>query len=225
MRVQVENWDMWRASDADDRSAQHAEAIPAATRRRLNNYGRSIGGLAADKVDGRPLIVFASRYGDAARSVGILEEIAKGDEISPMNFSLSVHNAVSGILSIVWKLDEMQSVIAAGANSFAMGITECLSLLNAFPDRQVLLLYVDYSLPDVFAAFGEPVMQAEAFALLLSHNIESDSAIDLEMILNNQPRDGAADLLKDLEAVLTGAQVKAHLGDKSFGWEVSRYVA
>ena len=225
MRVQVENWDMWRASDAEDSSAPHAESIPASTRRRLNNYGRSAGGLAADKVDGRPLIVFASRYGDASRSVGILEEIAKSDEISPMHFSLSVHNAVIGILSIAWKLDEMQSVIAAGANTFAMGITECLSLLNAFPDRQVLLLYVDYPLPDVFAAFGEPVMQAEAFALLLSHNKECDNAVDLEMTLNHQPRVGEADLLKNLAAVLTGAQVKAHLGDKSFGWEVSRYVA
>lgn len=225
MRVQVENWDMWRASDADDSSARHAGSIPAATRRRLNNYGRTAGGLAADKVDGRPLIVFASRYGDAARSVGILEEIAKGDEISPLHFSLSVHNAVCGILSIAWKLDEMQSVIAAGVDTFAMGVTECLSLLNAFPDKQVLLIYVDYPLPDVFAAFGEPVMQAEAFALLLSHNKGSDSAIDLEVSLNNQLATGQTDLLKGLEAVLEGAQDKVYLGTKSFGWEVSRYVA
>ncbi len=225
MRVQVESWDMWRASDTDEASAQHAASIPAATRRRLNNFGRSAGGLAADKLDRTPLIVFASRYGDAARSVGILEEIAKGEEISPMHFSLSVHNAVCGILSIAWKLEEMQSVIAAGGDTFAMGVTESLSLLNAFPDRQVLFLYVEYPLPDVFAAFGEPVTKAEAFALLLSQNKENDGAIDLEITLNDQQCDSGADLLRDFEAVLKGVQVKAHLGAKSLGWEVSRDVA
>ena len=225
MRVQVEGWDMWRASDAGDGPARPVGSIPASTRRRLNNFGRSAGGLVADKIDGNPLIVFASRYGDAARSVGILEEIAKGDEISPMHFSLSVHNAVCGILSIAWKLDEMQSVIAAGEDTFVMGITESLSLLNAYPDRQVLFMYVEYPLPDVFAAFGEPVMQAEAFALLLSHNKRSDSAIGLELTLSDRAVTGQTDLLKGLEAVIGGVQDKVHLGTKYFGWEVSRYVA
>jgi len=81
-------------------------------------------------LDDDPLIVFASRYGDVERSLRILEEISGQDVLSPMNFSLSVHNAVPGLISIAWKLTGMQSVIAGGANSFAMGLTEAISLLK-----------------------------------------------------------------------------------------------
>ena len=136
-----------------------------------------------------------------------------------MQFSLSVHNAVCGILSIAWKLEEMQSVIAAGCDSFAMGITETLSLLNAYPKRDVLFIYVDYPLPDVFAAFNEPAMQAEARALLFSQTSKNDNGICLEMSINDQYAKEGANLLNALEAVLIGTQRKMQLGSDAFGWE------
>jgi hypothetical protein len=44
--------------------------------------------------------VFCSRHGEAARSVDLLLDLAKGEPLSPTSFGLSVHNATGGLFSI-----------------------------------------------------------------------------------------------------------------------------
>jgi len=46
-------------------------------------------------------LVFASRHGEAERTLAILGDLAAGAEVSPLLFSMSVHNAVPGLLSIL----------------------------------------------------------------------------------------------------------------------------
>ena len=118
MYLVIKEWSFWHASTDETPPSSKINPLPAALRRRLNKFGRAAAGMSADKVQGDPLIVFASRYGDAERSATILQEIAKGEDVSPMQFSLSVHNAVSGILSIGWKLKEFQASSAPEKNPF-----------------------------------------------------------------------------------------------------------
>lgn len=219
----VSSWDVRFAAKGESLSSQDHKTIPASVRRRLNSFGRDAGTSIADKIESSPLIVFASRYGDAVRSVDILEEICKGEEISPMNFSLSVHNAVSGLFSIGWKLKQMQSVISAGANTFVMGLTEAFSLLKSFPDEDVLLIYVDVPLPSVFSEFDDAGEATEICALLMSrdNNGKTGPTIEANLIQDQSGKLQAEDHpLQALAALLQGTNTETTVGNTTFGWEL-----
>lgn len=228
MLFQVLDWDLRWAKGREELPPLDAKVIPASVRRRLNNFGRSAGCLAADKLENHPLIVFASRYGDVERTVGILDEIARGDTVSPMNFSLSVHNAVAGLLSIGWKLKELQSAISAGADTLTMGITEAISLLTEFPEKEVLLIYVDFPLPTVFKKFDGPDVATSICVALLSRNVRADGHLILtaeSTEIDDEDVTNLGDPFLRFEALLKGEKRSAIIGSKAFAWELSRYDA
>jgi len=229
MYLVIKEWSFWHASTDETPPSSKINPLPAALRRRLNKFGRAAAGMSTDKVQGDPLIVFASRYGDAERSATILQEIARGEDVSPMQFSLSVHNAVSGILSIGWKLKEFQSVISAGEESFLMGVTESLSLLTAYPDKDVLFIYIDLPLPEIFSEFRDTLSVSRASALLMSssgHEENSDQLVAL-------PSDGASNnnkkgnLLpfKEMEQFLENKINNVSISSEGYGWVFQRNVA
>jgi len=221
MLIRVSNWDILHIAEGQEFSAEKVKAIPASARRRLNNFGKSAGSLADGMIDENPLIVFASRYGDVERSLRILEEICGQEVLSPMNFSLSVHNAVPGVLSIAWKLKEMQSVIAAGSDTFAMGLTESFSLLKSFPHKSVLMIYIDLPLPSVFSDFVGSNEQSGACALLMKTDTSSEGGLVLQTEMQTTEEEGfdnQKDLLKNLSSLLNGEDKKASFGAKSLTW-------
>ncbi|WP_025899183.1 beta-ketoacyl synthase chain length factor [Sneathiella glossodoripedis] len=226
MQFGVVNWSVWRGDNNSSAAPAAINHLPASLKRRLNNFGKSIGNVAAPINQGEPLIVFASRYGDAARSVNILKEIASGEPISPMHFSLSVHNAVPGVLSIGWGLTEMQSVISAGEKTFEMGLVEAASLLCEFPQKQVLYVYADYPLPEIFEKFEDPVNAPTVgvFLLEVSGGTHSSLCLDLQTY-----EVGEADIedekVKAFEEVLLGKRNKIQFGGTGIGWEVIGNVA
>jgi hypothetical protein len=226
MQVDVVNWKFWSAENTDEIAPARAVQLPASIRRRLNKFGRSVGNMLADYMTDAPLIVFASRYGDAERSVNILQEIAEGEPISPMQFSLSVHNAVSGVLSIGWKLTEMQSVISAGAQTIQMGLIEAAALAQEFPDKKVLFVYVDYPLPEIFGKYEETCSPAE-IAVLVLQECKLEPVGTVLGIGPSNIKDGTqnAQKLAALKAVLEGQNERVCFCDYGASWEVSRNVA
>ena len=100
-----EDWQQW---------LQHPESIeepfekislrniPAMLRRRFNTLGKYAMGAALPLMEGIESIpsIFASRHGDTELSLSLLEQIGRDEPMSPTNFSLAVHNAVSGLFSI-----------------------------------------------------------------------------------------------------------------------------
>lgn len=228
MLFQVLDWDLRWAKGREELPPLDAKVIPASVRRRLNNFGRSAGCSAADKLESYPLIVFASRYGDIERTVSILDEIARGDTVSPMNFSLSVHNAVPGLLSIGWQLKELQSAISAGTDTLTMGITEAISLLTEFPEKEVLLIYVDFPLPTVFEKFDEPDVATSICVALLSRDVAADGRLVLTAEtaeVDEEDITTPEDPFLRLGALLKGEKSSAIIGSKAFAWELSRYDA
>jgi len=111
-------------------------------------------------------VVFASQHGEAERTLGILQELAAGSEISPAHFSMSVHNAVPGLWSILTGDHAGASAVAAGPETFALGLVEALAALAAEPALPVLYLYGDDRLPELWAQ-GVPQPGPHAVALLL----------------------------------------------------------
>ena len=232
MSVYVTDWAFWYGTTREDVATADNTELPRPVKRRLNNFGRSVGNIASkfasqnSQDQENPLLVFASRYGDAERSVGILQEIAANEPISPMQFSLSVHNAISGVLSIGWKNTEMQSVISAGSQTFEMGITEAYSLSLAFPQKEILLVYADFPLPEIFDNFDEAGAIPKVSVFMFKADTEHSGGVVFEVkpSENKEPIASTTDLV-DLEALFDGKRDLTVIGQSALKWEICRYVA
>jgi len=111
-------------------------------------------------------VVFASRHGEAERTLAIFRDLAAGAEVSPTLFSLSVHNAVPGLWSIHTGSRAPVAALAAGPETFPWGLVEALATLRADPAAPVLFVYADDTLPDPWAG-PTPRGLPHALALLL----------------------------------------------------------
>jgi hypothetical protein len=96
-------------------------------------------------------MVFASRHGEAERTLAILRDLALEAEVSPTLFSMSVHNSVPGLWSIINGVRAPFSAVAAGSGSFGWGLLEALAAFTADPSAPVLYVYGDDRLPDPWA--------------------------------------------------------------------------
>jgi hypothetical protein len=76
------------------------------------------------------------------------------NEVSPADFSLSVHNALAGLLSIHTRNTLGHTALAGGPDTFAYGFMEALACLREEPGRPVLYCYGDAPLPGPYADFS-----------------------------------------------------------------------
>lgn len=116
-------------------------------------------------------LVFSSRHGNASGTNEILEIIATRAEISPADFSLSVHNACPGQYTIHTKNRQPYTALAAGAESFSMGLFEAISL-SLDQSRPILYCYVENDLNPKFQKYLQQKIPPHAICLC----IESQSS-------------------------------------------------
>ena len=156
-----------------DQELSAIEHIPAMQRRRLSRLAKLALNSAMQTLDTHNVdyIVWVSQYGDEAKTLNILEDVLSEQTPSPTQFSTSVHNAISGLYSILCR-DVTPATSLAGA--WNDGLIEAYAWLKTRPEaRQVLLVYYDEALPDIyiehqpFAAFAMAAMISLAPANLI----------------------------------------------------------
>ena len=153
-------------------------------RRRLSRLARGVFHCAQRLApSGEVRVVFASRHGEADRTLGLLRDLAADMELSPALFSMSVHNAVVGLWSILKGNRAPATALAAGTETFGWGLVEAAGALAAEPGAPVLYLYADDRLPEPWAE-GPDEPGLHALGLLLGG---PDGAR-----LSFEPRAGAA---------------------------------
>jgi len=106
--------------------------LPAMQRRRLSKLARMlfhVGWPLAEQDKTIPL-VFVSRHGETPRTLAILEDLARGEPLSPTAFSLSVHNAPAGLWSIARGDCSEISALAGEVDALEHGIMEACGLLD-----------------------------------------------------------------------------------------------
>lgn len=167
-------WDGWLAAPAWPLPETDAEAVaplaevPAMTRRRIDPMGRAALQVAWWAQGAAPTgpVVFASRWGEIARSVALLNQLSRHEPLSPTAFSLSVHNASSAVYSIARGDTANYAAVSAGAASAAAGICEAIGLL-ADGAPQVLVVSVEAQLPEPYQSFEQHPGPLRAWAALL----------------------------------------------------------
>src|SRR6202040_2382166 len=98
--------------------------------------------------------VLASRHGEFSRTLRILESLAALELPSPAEFSMSVHNALAGLLSIHFGNMRGHTALAAGVDTFGFGLMEAAACLAEQPQEPVLLIFGDEPLSREYATFG-----------------------------------------------------------------------
>lgn len=167
-----EAWSTWLAAPGWPLPAGEGQAplaeVPAMTRRRIDPQGRAALQVAWWAQGDTPTgpVVFASRWGEIARSVALLRQLSQGEPLSPTAFSLSVHNASSAVYSIARGDTANYTAVSAGPASAAAGICEAVGLL-ADGAPQVLVVSVEAELPEPYQAFERHPGPLRAWAVLL----------------------------------------------------------
>lgn len=143
--------------------------LPAMQRRRLSRMARmafAVGWPLAEGLNDLPL-VFVSRHGETPRTLEILKELAAEQPLSPTQFSLSVHNAVIGLWSIMRGETSEMTALAAAGDGLEHGVLEAAALLSEGAPA-VLLILSEEEPPEDYAQWIDDVPFAYAVALLLT---------------------------------------------------------
>nr|WP_259372151.1 beta-ketoacyl synthase chain length factor [Caldimonas mangrovi] len=166
-----DDWLAWsaraRLPHGDDAPA--LPEIAAMMRRRLSTLGRMALQASWWCQGDRPAMptVFASRYGDVDRSLQLLADLERDGSVSPTGFTMSVHNAISGLYSIVREDRSNAVCVAAGQATAAAGVTEAAGLL-ADGAGEVMLVCYDEPLPDDYVCFRDEPQARWAWAWRLA---------------------------------------------------------
>lgn len=114
--------------------------IPLLLRRKLSNLDKAAI-FTMNKVysDDVKEIVFASQYGESDRLNTIISQYQEFNEVSPAQFSGSVHNYPCGFFCLLKKLNIPYYALSAGDETFKNGIIKAVLSYN----DNVLFTYTD----------------------------------------------------------------------------------
>lgn len=173
-----EDWRKWHDHQtfAQAEKAAIPATVPKTLQRRLSPLGRAVFNAVDGCIDSDKSlpIVFSSAHGEVNKSLEMLKSMQKGEEVSPTAFSLSVHNAISGLFSIAYANHQEITVIAPGQDGIAPAFIEALGLLQEHRADEVLMVLYDEPLSDFYPslpfALNAPTLCALALKISLTGN-------------------------------------------------------
>ncbi|TDV66044.1 beta-ketoacyl synthase-like protein [Pseudomonas sp. LP_7_YM] len=167
-----EDWLQWSQNptvSCNTDESPDVSFLPAMQRRRLSRLARmafSVGWPLAEGHEQLPL-VYVSRHGETPRTFDILSDLAAEQPLSPTQFSLSVHNSVIGLWSIMRGETSEMTALAAAGDGLEHGVMEAASLL-AEGANAVLLVIAEELPPTAYAPWINDVPFPYALGLLLT---------------------------------------------------------
>ncbi|MGD8107229.1 beta-ketoacyl synthase chain length factor [Pantoea sp. FN0302] len=164
-------WGDWArqpyAINPDEPQAKLTE-LPMMTARRLCSGSKlavdcGLAMLRRHRIDA---VLFSSRHGELERNYRLLQALAYGEDMSPTDFAMSVHNSAVGNLTIAAKQPIVSSSLSAGMDTFQQGLCEVICLLQAGYQR-VLMVDFDGLLPAFYHPTLPPHMPTWAWAVAM----------------------------------------------------------
>lgn len=165
------NLQSYNLEDNKDFSWPKLDFIPSMQRRRLSHFAKMalhVAYLVTENSNEQLPMVFSSRHGDSHKTSSMLDDLAHDSAISPTAFSLSVHNAVPGLFSIINNNKNAINAVAAGQDSLFMAIVDAYARIKSGQFDRVLVVHVDQDLPDLYKGFIDELQIPHAVAFILS---------------------------------------------------------
>ena len=162
-----EQWSAWAAEPWFLARGEEPKvtAMPAMLRRRAGFLGRMALEVAYACLEGATDVptVFCSRHGEVGRAIDLLQDLTRGEPLSPTAFGLAVHNASAGLFSIARGDRANHVALAGGGATIEHAVIEACGLL-ADGAPMVLLVACDEPLPAILSRFEDCDEQPHAFA-------------------------------------------------------------
>lgn len=213
-------WRLWAGSPDGTNDDEPPPPLPMMLRRRLSPFGQRLVGVMSACAEGLPSAryVLSTRHGELARALTTLIAIETDGLPSPTDFSMSIHHALLGLLSIHTGNRLGHTALSASGDTFASGLLEAATCVAERPEEPVILVHADEPLPQDYAQFGE---DDSAFPLVVALALgrPGDSpANDITLELDTNSADGvpAANMATDfLRFFLSGAQAQRAIGRRT----------
>lgn len=167
---EAQHWLTWAAQAEIPCGAEKPELaqIPPMLRRRADRLARmAIHTASAVRTAQHCPMIFASQRGETPRAASMLAELAQSAQVAPGPFSLSVHNAVSGLDSIAHGDSSNYIALAAASETAECAIVEACALLADDCESVIVTLY-DETLPDCYRPYMREADAAFAWSWRLT---------------------------------------------------------
>jgi hypothetical protein len=194
--------------------------VPKPLQRRLSPLARAVFNAAESCInsDVAMPIVLSSAHGEVNKSLEMLKDMQSGEDISPTAFSLSVHNAISGLFSIAHSNHQEITVLAPGQDGIVAAFIEALGLLQEGHDAVLVVLY-DEPLSEFYPYLPFALTAKNSGALALKISWTGDG---LPLLLCRSPEhrnDGehALQIFSFLQFLVTDEQF-LQLGNHRHSW-------
>lgn len=149
--------------------------IPMMTARRLSDGCKLAVDAAMElaKEHSADAVIFSSASGELEHNYKVLNSTVQNTDVSPTDFSMSVHNAAVGNFTILSKSKIPSSSVSAGIDSFVMALTDAYTMIKTGANK-VLVCDYDVTIPDFFKIYLDKSYPTypHALALVLSSGNE-----------------------------------------------------
>lgn len=180
------DWNTWANNPICPSGNMKVEtkAIPPMIKRRCSQLSKMCLEVAAQASQNQSVdyAVFCSQHGELDHSISLLQSICQQALLSPMAFVQSVHNTASGLYTIINKMQQNCTAIAAGDSTFLMGVLDAVVWLQSHPDDQVLLVMGDNYIPEAFQSLRVKNNHQYAVAFLLKSAKVGEDALNVEYL-------------------------------------------
>jgi len=242
LKLAIGNWSAWQPGNGQSsicRGSRFGQTyshecdspdvgmVPALQRRRLSSLARVAFHLLGQCTDpqAQEPVVLSSVMGEINRTQHILEAIAADEPVSPASFSLSVHNAIGGLWSVINKIQAPVLALAPPDYSPVPALLEASGLLAEGGYPAVNVLYCEEKYPDFYLPFLDSPSFPVALAVRLVPNFDPSGVATKVIELSRV--DGPAEssswkLLEDLAKLLAGDRNVLVLPGPSGTWRLER---
>ena len=181
------------------------ENVPPMQKRRLGKLARlvfaAVDGALQQSTPGP--VIFSSMMGELHRTQGILESIATDEPVSPAAFSLSVHNAIAGLWSMLRDNTASMVALSPPLGSPVPALIEASGMLHEGLADGVTVVFFEEDFPAFYQPFARGPEAAFALALHLQGPATAPDAPLLELELQRREPDAApADWVSALDILL-----------------------
>lgn len=227
----IQSWLFWPAVTGQNTTISETAAdgydwpglpqVPTMQRRRLSPLTKIAFHVAfSQPISSTTPLVFASRHGDLHKTLELLRDVATQQPLSPTQFALSVHNAIAGQYSIFSQHQAEHSSVAAGDSSLHYALLEAFAMLQEADCPEVLVVYADQPVPEVYQCFTKQPAAPVAMALLLSNKQ------GIPVSLQHQPATAEAvvEEAQSLQAFLLSDAADCNIPTSRVNWHWQRRV-
>ncbi len=153
-------------SSCNEADSEILKQLPMLLRRKLSNLDKlALTNILKVYEESIENIVFASQYGEFERLFKLIEQYKTENEVSPIQFSSSVHNYLTGVLSLSKNITAPYYAVSAGEKTFENGLITAL-----VSKKKTLFCYTDnFKTPKSFACIitPEPIYTIKSFSEFL----------------------------------------------------------